>query len=932
MASIQDFNLLGLVLLSSIGILLFAIWQMALPERLFFGRASLLRAALEVGVIGVVTATPVMVVGAFLVGKIWIDQRPLMDTVVSTIIIPLHWISYLAIMPLWFTIRLSPDSPRPLWVEYFRATSGFFVVILLTSILDFVLLSVPWTSAIKPGFDLGLLFGAAFPVIWATVTFVLMRVTMDVLIRTSRPIDLTALSTAAPEKGPYYWVLAAGGIAVLALWIGSSFLYFFRDAFRDALYLPPSYVTQGSLGIVPFHVPTPLERPPLVAILVAAPSLGILAVSLFLSVSVRPAEPAARLFTLLCLLYSLGGVEIFPMWGGVWLYGLALLARAFVIPVQLHFALVFPRVALTMGGPARRWKRWLPLAFYLCFIPLALLWTWFFLHIVEIAEQMRLLTQWLATGAVVTPDKLGLALSAMFWALMALVFVIVNMLGWIMSAVFLTRTWLNVRRTRQTFENSRTDSQPGVNPQGLTLREAIARSEQQLLWLGVGTAIVAVIFALAIPLAPLVASIPEGWADAGLRGCLFIVVLATTIALTGYRLWDINLLIKQTINYFLLSLIFLVSYAVGVSLVAWLAGGPSPLVAPLGGLAAALILGSVRERVQATIERFFDRSKLEFERYLEELGKRLSEAIVLDELTQLLTKTVPDQLQLIAAWLVQPLMTTQEETRLALLAQGAQVVLPLTAGREVIGMYGLGAKRSGASLNSEEQKLIRTLSYHAATALANAIKLEEREQIFREIHTYALGDLYVARNFIDDAEQIAPGRESIQAKLARAREQILIAIRELRRTITMSGPESLKLPLHESLQKDLSSFATAGKFEAVFRIEGEPCQLPAKVENTLNYIARETLNNVLKYANAKHVQMTLSYAQLEVNLAIKDDGEGFTPNTVVSDHFGLRSMTDLIEQLRGILKIQSASKQGVQIEVWIPIPGGDGHANSSLDS
>jgi signal transduction histidine kinase len=85
-------------------------------------------------------------------------------------------------------------------------------------------------------------------------------------------------------------------------------------------------------------------------------------------------------------------------------------------------------------------------------------------------------------------------------------------------------------------------------------------------------------------------------------------------------------------------------------------------------------------------------------------------------------------------------------------------------------------------------------------------------------------------------------------------------------------------------------------------------------------IAQEGLNNVVKHARAKQVQIRLKYDQKAVSMEMSDDGKGFEPDAVSqSGGFGLQGIQERVQQLGGTLKIESAPHRGTRLSIRIPL-------------
>jgi two-component system sensor histidine kinase NreB len=90
-------------------------------------------------------------------------------------------------------------------------------------------------------------------------------------------------------------------------------------------------------------------------------------------------------------------------------------------------------------------------------------------------------------------------------------------------------------------------------------------------------------------------------------------------------------------------------------------------------------------------------------------------------------------------------------------------------------------------------------------------------------------------------------------------------------------------------------------------------------------IVQEALNNVIRHAQAKRVDVVLERRDDRLVLIIEDDGKGFDPQTVIEkgDRLGLFGMRERAEMLGGNLIIESRPGKGTTLVV--EVPDGDAH-------
>ena len=141
-----------------------------------------------------------------------------------------------------------------------------------------------------------------------------------------------------------------------------------------------------------------------------------------------------------------------------------------------------------------------------------------------------------------------------------------------------------------------------------------------------------------------------GWEPFDQLAVLGVVAMpiAVAIAILRYRLYDIDVLIRRTVTYALLSVVLLVSYVTGVTLVQF---ALSPLTAG-NGLAVAIstlvvvaVFQPLRRRVQSVVDRRFYRRRYDAVRTLDTFALRLGDEIDLDALRAELIRAVGDTVQ-----------------------------------------------------------------------------------------------------------------------------------------------------------------------------------------------------------------------------------------------------------------------------------------------
>jgi len=115
------------------------------------------------------------------------------------------------------------------------------------------------------------------------------------------------------------------------------------------------------------------------------------------------------------------------------------------------------------------------------------------------------------------------------------------------------------------------------------------------------------------------------------------------------------------------------------------------------------------------------------------------------------------------------------------------------------------------------------------------------------------------------------------------------------------------------------------ELQIVFQTRGLKKRLDPEIEIVLYRIFQESLNNIIKHANAKHAHVWLIYSHPKVILTIRDDGTGFDqtdgglPSGAAKRCMGLLGMRERAASLGGTINIRSRKGKGTVIRVELPV-------------
>ncbi len=203
---------------------------------------------------------------------------------------------------------------------------------------------------------------------------------------------------------------------------------------------------------------------------------------------------------------------------------------------------------------------------------------------------------------------------------------------------------------------------------------------------------------------------------------------------------------------------------------------------------------------------------------------------------------------------------------------------------------------------------------------------EERRRLAQDLHDETIQDLIA----LDQKIQLAgrrrnpaegrgrPGLEAIHREAQKAIQKV----RRLSRALRPAYLEDLGLlPALEALAGDAGS--TLGIPISV-RADGQRASLPREADLAVYRIVQEALANVARHAAASHAWISLRYRRGELQVSVKDDGEGFTPPLETSDlsrsgHFGLIGMHERAQYVGARLEVHSRPGKGTRILLRLPL-------------
>jgi signal transduction histidine kinase len=194
---------------------------------------------------------------------------------------------------------------------------------------------------------------------------------------------------------------------------------------------------------------------------------------------------------------------------------------------------------------------------------------------------------------------------------------------------------------------------------------------------------------------------------------------------------------------------------------------------------------------------------------------------------------------------------------------------------------------------------------------------KERKEIGKELHDNIGQQLTTTKLFLDMAKSSAD--DSTAEMISMALKGVSDVINEIRSMSRSLMPPTLgDLGLMESITDLIESISRTQYLRIdLDDYEFDEDLVPDNKKLMLFRIVQEQLNNIVKHAAARRVNIMLRNDKPFLHLEIRDDGKGFDPKSVKKG-LGLTNMRNRAELFGGEVKIVSSEGKGCTLTVKVP--------------
>jgi signal transduction histidine kinase len=207
----------------------------------------------------------------------------------------------------------------------------------------------------------------------------------------------------------------------------------------------------------------------------------------------------------------------------------------------------------------------------------------------------------------------------------------------------------------------------------------------------------------------------------------------------------------------------------------------------------------------------------------------------------------------------------------------------------------------------------------AASRIAVA---EERARIARELHdivAHAVSVMVLQAGAVRHRlpHALSADREALQ-DVEQAGRTALTDMRRLLGAMRQDGEEIDLAPQPglDRVEALLDEVRRAG-LPVELHVEGGPRRLPRAIDLSAYRIVQEGLTNALKHAHASHADVTVRYAPDEVQIVVRDDGAGASTNN--DPGYGLAGMRERVKIYGGEMSAGRANGGGFVLRTRLPL-------------
>jgi signal transduction histidine kinase len=195
----------------------------------------------------------------------------------------------------------------------------------------------------------------------------------------------------------------------------------------------------------------------------------------------------------------------------------------------------------------------------------------------------------------------------------------------------------------------------------------------------------------------------------------------------------------------------------------------------------------------------------------------------------------------------------------------------------------------------------------------------ERQQISMELHDNVKQMMAASLLNIDFLKMIIKHEDTTVPIISNVKNYMREAIEELRRISHRLAPSiDEKVSLEEKIKTVVNTMNVSKDLTVQYHFQRFEEIIKADVQLAMFRILQEQFSNIVKYANASLVDITVQKRNGDIFMSIADNGIGFDAG-VRSKGLGLENIKRRVQVFNGQFTIQSSPGNGCRLDVEIPV-------------
>jgi PAS domain S-box-containing protein len=224
----------------------------------------------------------------------------------------------------------------------------------------------------------------------------------------------------------------------------------------------------------------------------------------------------------------------------------------------------------------------------------------------------------------------------------------------------------------------------------------------------------------------------------------------------------------------------------------------------------------------------------------------------------------------------------------------------------------------------ETEEEIKTYQKQLRAMASELSLIEERERrtLATDLHDHVGQILALAQIKLGELRQSAAALAAPLDEIRQLLEQTIKATRLL--TFELSPPVLYDLGFEAAVEWFGENLEEQYNLQVSVQKEAPLLPLGQVSQVLLFKIVRELMINAAKHAEASHLKVDIRREDDRLRVEVADDGVGFNPQQVEgsankSRSFGLFSVRERLQRIRGRLEVESAPGQGTRISILAPL-------------